>query len=386
MPVLATPGRLAALLKQQPLETYLLVIVPLTLAAMLEIIDPVFLSNLKTEISSLIIFFSLLAGTGGVVFLFLVAVLSIYQVIKFLGARLTGNLQQLKKIPLLLFSTTYLLVVLGSFSLFSTLIVRYHLFTSFSPGDIASASNYLMNLDYKLFGVYPPLWLQNFARYPWLDAPLIWSYRSLSLALATTTFFLAIGSTALFRRFVMALFFALFISLPFWYVLPAITPDEMYRRNILASAAPAGIQAHLYQLSLSSTNLIQYLATIRSTASQPAYHSYAVSSFPSLHASWGIIIAYFGLRLWRPLGLILIPWSLLNLLGTVYTTQHYAVDTLFGIVIAVVAVMAASYVLSQEGRHIPATTKYFAVLSSVQRDIKKLRARLNPFPSNPRQL
>lgn len=353
---------------------------PLILATILEAINPIFLSSLKTEIPSLVVFFSLLAGTGGFVFLFLVAVLSIYLVIKFLAAQLTGNLQSLQKIPLLLFSTTYLLVVLGSFSFFSTLVFRYHLFTSFSPGDIASASNYLMHLDHQLFGVYPPLWLQNFARYPFLDTLLIWSYKSLSLALTSTLFFLAVGHTILFRRFILALFFALFVSLPFWCALPAISPDEMYRQNILASAAPTDIQTHLYQFSLSSTNLIQYLSTIRGTLNNPAlYHSYAVSSFPSIHASWGIIIAYFCLRLWHPFGLILIPWSLLNLLGTVYTTQHYAVDTLLGIVIAVVAIASANYIISPESRHTSATTKYFAVLSSAQQDIKKLRAKLNLF-------
>lgn len=376
MPALTATRCLSALLKQQPLETCLLIIVPLTLAAVLEIINPAFLSNPKTEISPLVIFFSLLAANGGIVFLFLVAMLSTYLVIKFIGARLTGDLHQLKKIPWLLFSTIYLLVMLSGFSSLSTLIVRYHLFTSSSPGDIASASNSLMNWDYKIFGFYPPLWLQNFARYSWLDTTLILAYGSLALALTSTMFFLAIGSTALFRRFVIALFFALFLSLPFWYALPALTPDEMYRQNILRSTAPADIQTHLYQFSLSSTNLIQHLTT--RSLSQPAYHAYAVSSFPSLHASWGIIIAYFCLRLWYPLGLFLVPWSILNLLGTVYTTQHYAVDTLFGVVIAIVAIIFANHVFSQRGQPAPAAAKYFAILSSVQQDVKKLRATLNP--------
>ncbi|WP_460994690.1 phosphatase PAP2 family protein, partial [Staphylococcus aureus] len=54
--------------------------------------------------------------------------------------------------------------------------------------------------------------------------------------------------------------------------------------------------------------------------------SMAITTFPSMHAAWGVIVAVIAIELFPPLFLVVVPWFILELIGAVYTMQHYAVD------------------------------------------------------------
>lgn len=64
-----------------------------------------------------------------------------------------------------------------------------------------------------------------------------------------------------------------------------------------------------------------------------------ISTFPSMHAAWGIIIAYAGMILWPPLGIILIPLALVNGVASVYILEHYAVDIFLGYAVALISII-----------------------------------------------
>ena len=63
------------------------------------------------------------------------------------------------------------------------------------------------------------------------------------------------------------------------------------------------------------------------------------SAFPSSHVAASMAAAMLGLRMWRPLGLMLLPMAVAICIGVVYFQVHYAIDALAGFGIAVVTTM-----------------------------------------------
>jgi membrane-associated phospholipid phosphatase len=90
-------------------------------------------------------------------------------------------------------------------------------------------------------------------------------------------------------------------------------------------------------VKLDST-MTAYLAKLERCQSNPVAGRYFITSFPSPHVAWGVLIVWFGIELYRRSAVLLVPWGLLNCIGAVFLLQHYAVDAVAGIVVAVAAV------------------------------------------------
>ena len=58
------------------------------------------------------------------------------------------------------------------------------------------------------------------------------------------------------------------------------------------------------------------------------------AAFPSSHVAASVVATGMALRCWRPLGLVLLPFTLGLILAVVYGQFHYAVDSLGGLVLA----------------------------------------------------
>ena len=76
-----------------------------------------------------------------------------------------------------------------------------------------------------------------------------------------------------------------------------------------------------------------------------------ISTFPSMHAAWGIVIAYAGVILWPPLGIILIPWAIINGIGAVYILEHYSVDIFLGVFIALISIIITELLFNLENKY-----------------------------------
>ena len=63
-----------------------------------------------------------------------------------------------------------------------------------------------------------------------------------------------------------------------------------------------------------------------------------------------MIAVWFGCMLYSRSLLLLLPWGMLNAVGAVFTLQHYAVDALAGMVIAVIAVVLVRSLVVLETR------------------------------------
>jgi hypothetical protein len=52
-----------------------------------------------------------------------------------------------------------------------------------------------------------------------------------------------------FRKLILAFFIAPFLAMPFWYVLPAVSPDDMYRKNLYSLKSILPIQKQFEETS-----------------------------------------------------------------------------------------------------------------------------------------
>ena len=118
--------------------------------------------------------------------------------------------------------------------------------------------------------------------------------------------------------------------------------------------------------------LTTFLSALQGNWSDPKNASFAVTSFPSMHAAWGIILAYFGAALWWPFGIFLIPWAFLNFVSTVYTLQHFAVDAFSGAAAAMIAIALVYILLKFERRYYTGRYRPFLIIDMIQADVRSL--------------
>jgi membrane-associated phospholipid phosphatase len=264
-------------------------------------------------------------------------------------------------------SLLYIIIVVSAALFFIAVAVM--MLSTRSAQVVEQASIALTQVDYAIFGVYSFFWLQQF---PALAPVMIQAYRLLNTLLPLVFLFLLVFRQDLFRQFIMSAVMAVIISIPVWYAVPAISPDELWRQNILHTPIPPAIQTELERPL--APELAEYLGYWQDKWSRAENNYWAITSFPSMHAAWGVIIAYYGTLLWWPLGIVLIPWATLNGIATVYTIQHYAIDPIFGIVTACIAIIAVGSLMRLEKRYYTGKYPEFYVGKALQADIQFLLA------------
>jgi membrane-associated phospholipid phosphatase len=80
--------------------------------------------------------------------------------------------------------------------------------------------------------------------------------------------------------------------------------------------------------------------------------------FPSLHVAYSFVGAFACLRMDRVVGFTALVWATLIAAATIYTKQHYAIDAVAGIVIAIAA--AAIYLRRPSGHDTPTEDRLLA--------------------------
>ena len=81
------------------------------------------------------------------------------------------------------------------------------------------------------------------------------------------------------------------------------------------------------------------------------------TAFPSSHVAAALVAAICAWRGWRPLGMALVPLSLLLSLATVYGQLHYAVDALAGAALAVAVLYVGRRAGYDAGAAVPKITR-----------------------------
>lgn len=217
-----------------------------------------------------------------------------------------------------------------------------------SSDNIAKSSDLLMDLDWKIFGVYPPFWIHKFQNIPALESFLIWSYKNIKLMTSITFVLLLLKDIKLLKKYILAIFLAGIISFPIWISVPAISPVGMYVSDNLNIGVPKEISDYIKSYPVTKRLAINSISMDMSYA--VAQGKYSITTFPSMHAAWAVVIAYFIFLIWPPLIIVAVPFLLGTVLGAIYIAQHYAVDILAGFLIAVLAIVITNYVERRYGK------------------------------------
>src|SRR3989338_3484956 len=77
-----------------------------------------------------------------------------------------------------------------------------------------------------------------------------------------------------------------------------------------------------------------------------------VSTIPSMHFAWALITIFYLFRLRMALGVLMLPWFFLSNIGTVYLAQHFAVDLVAALPVAVVSLIIAEMLSRFEPRYL----------------------------------
>ncbi|MFH1866950.1 MAG: phosphatase PAP2 family protein [Patescibacteria group bacterium] len=238
----------------------------------------------------------------------------------------------------------------------------------------------LMKLDKTLFGTYLPFWLQSETNplkplFDYLTPTLITTYRLLSGVLSAVLLLTLVKNIRYFYGLLLTVVLSVIFSLPFWFSYPALTPREALWHNILLTPIPATIQTDLnnYQPNPILNNYLNHAKKIKNHDSRQL----TITTIPSLHVAWVTAILYFGVQAWPLLAIVLVPYFILNFLATIFTLQHYAVDSWAGIIISILAIVLAKILIK---KILPATMKR-SISDLIANDLAFLKQQLQRLPN-----
>ena len=215
----------------------------------------------------------------------------------------------------------FLIIILFSFATYSFTLFTGLLFKIASPLKTAIFGNIALSWDKAIFKTYPGIWLINKFGGTFLETIFLWTYNSLfpmiSLLLVVSFFF----NKKAFRKLVLSFFISWIIAFPIWFMFPTLSPDFMFRLNSLNMAGSQQITA--FNNFNPTTQLKKSLTSYEREHlidTNPSERILPTSTFPSMHAAWGVIAAYAGIIISPWIGLILVPWAILNGIGAVYVS------------------------------------------------------------------
>ena len=172
------------------------------------------------------------------------------------------------------------------------------------------ANDWVINLDLKLFGCHPTVWLEGIFR-PWLTELMNFCY-------AIYFLFIPVGSMTLYFRnrkddaldFIFLVFLSYYTNFLLFLLFPA--EGAWITLKHLHTVEPQG---GLFQA------LNQYIQ---------ANGSVRGGAFPSSHCSGAFVVAWSTLKYQRKLGYVILVLAFGVAMATVYCRYHHAVDPIAG--------------------------------------------------------
>lgn len=250
------------------------------------------------------------------------------------------------------------------------LLLTQLLFNTMNHGKIVRSTLAVSQWDKVFFGNFSWSAIQGFFS-PGLEAVIFNSYFAIVIIVFATIFTLLFLNKFLFRKFVLAYFLAFLIGLPFWITLPTLGPNMMFRVNQLGAEIPKeeSLAISRAKISQESEKVLNHFSDYYYA---DKYRSVDITSFPSMHSAWGLIVVFTMIEALGPVvGIFLIPWLIFMLFGTVLTMQHYGIDAVFGIVVGFVALYFAKILLRKEEQYFQDKYQLFYALDLMEQSTKK---------------
>ena len=132
------------------------------------------------------------------------------------------------------------------------------------------------------------------------------------------------------------------------------------------------INANNFTPSIQLKNSLEHEEKVYKVNTKPSERFIPISTFPSMHAAWGTVIAYTGIVLCPWLGIALVPLSILNDFGAVYILEHYSVDIFLGIIIALISIFITEMLMRREKKYFYDKFELFSGFNFVSNVVKNL--------------
>ena len=375
MSILTSPLPLGKILRSFPIETYVVFMVGVIVFVTIHIID--FLTH-RWNIS--IDPRSVLMGpiAGGSIFrygIFSILIYTEYLLVRFVlrhARKPDGSIeiiQALRSPQLSIFLRSalfWLCIMVGFAGGYAAALSA--LFRNFSKEAMISASDLLLGFDKAIFGVHPPFFLHTLGIPSMMQTVIADSYVYLAHVLGLCFAYSFFTRRQLLREFFLALVISTYIAFPFWILFPAIAPLEMYRGNIFSRTLSPEIIEENARLAFSPFALHR-IDQVDHMWLDIKQQSFSVSSFPSMHVTWATIILYVAYAIRRWLGAILSIFYLTNFVATLFLLEHYAVDSLLGIIVGTLAIVLAKYVLRLETHYFRDRYELLSVIGARGREM-----------------
>lgn len=221
------------------------------------------------------------------------------------------------------------------FRTFFFVLLAFSTFTIALGALTLSVQDRLMNEEFfiweqNFFGVQPFIWFHTPSNPLYhlmysLSEVIIQCFMSFSMMVGVTLLILYIwGKRKDFFAYVAAGFIGCTMGFFFWYTYPINSPNNFY---IDHNKMPVEYNP--------PQNVLDLQTKIRDD--QRALHP--ISTFPSMHTMWALMIIYYLAKVKKETLLISIPWVIFLILGTAYLAQHYFVDAVWAIPMAYVAIL-----------------------------------------------
>lgn len=210
-------------------------------------------------------------------------------------------------------------------------------------------NNQLMEIDkFLFFGRYPFAWAQdpnNILRS--FDYLIVNSFFLLSLALGITlVLFYLIRDRKFLSRFIISIASAALISLPLWFIFPSNSPQNTFLNNVYQKE----INPEITQV-VNNYQPTALVTKIQNGIDENQRSSPPISTMPSMHVAWAIIIVYLTFLYDKRTIFISLPWAILSSLGTFYLAQHYFIDILVSFPVAALALWFSSLLVKFEKKY-----------------------------------
>ena len=250
------------------------------------------------------------------------------------------------------FLSIFLIILFLSVVAYSLAFFTSMLFKVADPVKTGQFGNTALSWDKSIFSTNPGVWMIDRFGGTFFESVLLWVYNSIFAILAIVLLASFFFNKQSFRRMILSFFIAWMIALPLWFLFPTLPPDLMFRLNDLNMAkAEETKNFNSFKPSAELKDNLKIEENTHMFNKDPAKRLLPTSTFPSMHAAWGVLIAYAGITLNPWLGVILVPFAILNGFGAVYILEHFSVDIFFGFFIAFVAIIITEMLLHFESKY-----------------------------------
>lgn len=209
-------------------------------------------------------------------------------------------------------------------------------------------NNQLIEIDRFLFGHYPFIWFQspgNFLKN--FDFLFIKSFLFLGFMLgATLVLFYLSRKRKFLSQYIIAVTSTVLIALPFWFFFPSNSPQNAFLNNVYEKEINTELEKSInyYQPTNLALNFQREIGEKQKTAPP-------ISTFPSMHVAWAIIIVYLTFQYNRKTIFFTLPWVIFSSLGTVFLAQHYFIDFLAAFPVAGISLWFSSFLVQLEKKY-----------------------------------